>query len=71
MNNSEYLLFVYYISSIPVTDLIFSSEKTAAEVKKIQDIKKELTKLDSELASDVALLRKQIELASVNYMETQ
>lgn len=54
-----------------VTDLIFSSEKTAAEVKKIQDIKKELTKLDSELASDVALLRKQIELASVNYMETQ
>lgn len=49
----------------------FSSEKTAAEVKKIQDIKKELTKLDSELASDVALLRKQIELASVNYMETQ
>lgn len=55
----------------PVTDLIFSSEKTAAEVKKIQDIKKELTKLDSELASDVALLRKQIEMASVNYMETQ
>lgn len=45
-----------------------SSERTAAEVKKLQEIKWELNKLESELAADVSVLRKQIEDASVKYM---
>uniref|UniRef100_A0A0K8TSW2 RAB6-interacting golgin n=1 Tax=Tabanus bromius TaxID=304241 RepID=A0A0K8TSW2_TABBR len=47
------------------------SEKTAMEVKKIQEIKSELSKLDSDLAADVAILRKQIELASLQYSHVQ
>lgn len=51
--------------------LHFSSEKTAAEAKKLHEIKQELDKLDSELASDVAILRKQIELATIQYSSVQ
>lgn len=51
--------------------IFFSSERTAAEAKKLQDIKIELQKLDSELAADVAILRKQIEMASIDYMQSQ
>lgn len=40
-------------------------------MKKLQDIKKELTKLDTELAADVAILRKQIESASFQFMQVQ
>ncbi|CAO1361467.1 unnamed protein product [Diamesa serratosioi] len=43
------------------------SEKTQAETKKLQEIKYELDKLDSELAADVAILRKQIETASFQF----
>ncbi|KAL5291545.1 GORAB family protein [Megaselia abdita] len=43
------------------------TQKTAAEWKKMEEIKFELSKLDSELASDVAILRKQIDLACINY----
>ncbi|CAO1325609.1 unnamed protein product [Diamesa hyperborea] len=43
------------------------SEKTQAETKKLQEIKYELDKLDSELAADVAILRKQIETASLQF----
>jgi len=40
-------------------------------VKKLQDIKVELTKLDTELANDVAILRKQIDSASLQFMQMQ
>lgn len=50
---------------------IFSSERTAAEAKKLQEIRKELHKLESELAADVSVLRKQIEDASVKYMNAE
>ncbi|XP_055911732.1 RAB6-interacting golgin [Eupeodes corollae] len=43
------------------------SQKTAAEAKKIEEIKSELSKLDNELATDVALLRKQIDAACIQY----
>ncbi|XP_055843114.1 RAB6-interacting golgin [Episyrphus balteatus] len=43
------------------------SQKTAAEAKKIEEIKIELSKLDNELATDVALLRKQIDSACIQY----
>lgn len=43
------------------------SQKTAAETKKIEEIKIELAKLDNELANDVALLRKQIDSACIQY----
>ncbi|XP_055376763.1 RAB6-interacting golgin [Condylostylus longicornis] len=43
------------------------SQKTAAEAKKIEEIKNELAKLDQDLAADVAILRKQIETACINY----
>lgn len=49
----------------------FSSERTAAEAKKLQEIKRELNKLESELAADVSVLRKQIEDASVKYMNAE
>ncbi|XP_037045324.1 uncharacterized protein LOC119080855 [Bradysia coprophila] len=47
------------------------SERTAAEAKKLQEIRKELQKLESELAADVSVLRKQIEDASVKYMNAE
>lgn len=50
---------------------LFSSEKTAAEAKKILEIKTELSKLDSELAADVAILRKEIEAASLEFLDVQ
>lgn len=43
------------------------SQKTAAETKKIEEIRIELSKLDNELATDVALLRKQIDSACIHY----
>uniref|UniRef100_A0A6B2EKZ7 RAB6-interacting golgin n=1 Tax=Phlebotomus kandelakii TaxID=1109342 RepID=A0A6B2EKZ7_9DIPT len=47
------------------------SERTAAETKKLKEVKQELSKLDAELASDIAILRKQIESAAVQYANTQ
>ncbi|XP_049542881.1 RAB6-interacting golgin [Anopheles darlingi] len=47
------------------------AQKTAAEATKIQEIKTELNKLDSELASDVAILRKQIDAASVHFTNVE
>lgn len=47
------------------------SERTAAEAKKIAEVKEELNKLDAELASDVAILRKEIEAATIQYAHTQ
>lgn len=47
------------------------TEKTAAEVKKIEEIKIELSKLDEDLAADVAILRKQIDLACIQYSNIQ
>ncbi|XP_055609044.1 RAB6-interacting golgin [Uranotaenia lowii] len=47
------------------------AQKTAAEANKIQEIKSELEKLDSELASDVAILRKQIDAASLHFSNVE
>uniref|UniRef100_A0A182SEP2 RAB6-interacting golgin n=1 Tax=Anopheles maculatus TaxID=74869 RepID=A0A182SEP2_9DIPT len=47
------------------------AQKTAAEASKIQEIKSELSKLDSELASDVAILRKQIDAASMHFSNVE
>lgn len=60
---SELILILFSLSQ----NLNFSSEKTQAETKKLQEIKYELDKLDSELAADVAILRKQIETASLQF----
>lgn len=47
------------------------TQKTAAEVNKLQEIKTELSKLDSELANDVAILRKQIDNASLHFSNVE
>ncbi|XP_053687928.1 RAB6-interacting golgin [Sabethes cyaneus] len=47
------------------------AQKTAAEATKLQEIKAELGKLDSELASDVAILRKQIDAASLHFSNVE
>lgn len=47
------------------------AQKTAAEVSKLQEIKVELGKLDSELATDVAILRKQIDAASLHFANVE
>lgn len=47
------------------------AQKTAAEVNKLQEIKGELGKLDSELATDVAILRKQIDAASLHFSNVE
>uniref|UniRef100_A0A1Q3F2N0 RAB6-interacting golgin n=1 Tax=Culex tarsalis TaxID=7177 RepID=A0A1Q3F2N0_CULTA len=47
------------------------AQKTAAEANKLQDIKAELAKLDSDLASDVAILRKQIDAASLHFSNVE
>ncbi|GAB0096214.1 RAB6-interacting golgin [Sergentomyia squamirostris] len=47
------------------------SERTAAEAKKLHEVRQELKKLDAELAGDVAILRKQIESATIQYANTQ
>lgn len=51
--------------------LLCSSERTAAEAKKLNDIKVELAKLETNLATDVSILRKQIDAASLRYMKAQ
>lgn len=47
------------------------AQKTAAEANKLQEIKSELAKLDSDLASDVAILRKQIDAASLHFSNVE
>ncbi|XP_055532780.1 RAB6-interacting golgin [Wyeomyia smithii] len=47
------------------------TQKTAAEASKLEEIKAELGKLDSELASDVAILRKQIDAASLHFANVE
>lgn len=43
------------------------TQKTAAESRKIEEIRHELSKLESDLAVDVALLRKQIDAACIHF----
>lgn len=43
------------------------AEKTQAEAKKLGEIKTALDQLDSELSNDVAILRKQIETATLHF----
>ncbi|CRL00277.1 CLUMA_CG013550, isoform A [Clunio marinus] len=47
------------------------TEKTKAEAKKLNEIKVALDQLDSELATDVLILRKQIETATLHFNNTE
>lgn len=47
------------------------SQKTAAETRKLDEVRDELAKLDTELAADVSILRKQIELATIRFNNVQ
>lgn len=42
-------------------------EKTQAEAKKLEEIKVELEAIDSEVSHDISILRKQIEIATLNF----
>lgn len=47
------------------------TKKTHAEAQRLNQIEEELKKLDMQLSCDVAILRNQIELASLDFMEAQ
>ncbi|XP_067642561.1 RAB6-interacting golgin [Eurosta solidaginis] len=47
------------------------SQKTAAEARKISEIKQELAKLDNDLALDVSMLRKQIDNACILFSQVE
>ncbi|XP_011180783.2 RAB6-interacting golgin [Zeugodacus cucurbitae] len=47
------------------------SQKTAAETRKIAEIKEELAKLDNDLALDVSILRKQIDNACIYFSQVE
>lgn len=47
------------------------SQKTAAETRKIAEIKVELAKLDNDLALDVSILRKQIDNACIYFSQVE
>ncbi|EDV51971.1 RAB6-interacting golgin [Drosophila erecta] len=47
------------------------TQKTAAESRKIEEIRHELSKLESDLAVDVALLRKQIDNACIHFANVE
>uniref|UniRef100_W8BJW4 RAB6-interacting golgin n=1 Tax=Ceratitis capitata TaxID=7213 RepID=W8BJW4_CERCA len=47
------------------------SQKTAAEARKIAEIKHELAKLDNDLALDVSILRKQIDNACIYFSQIE
>ncbi|XP_039964394.1 RAB6-interacting golgin [Bactrocera tryoni] len=47
------------------------SQKTAAEARKISEIKEELAKLDNDLALDVSILRKQIDNACIYFSQVE
>lgn len=47
------------------------TKQTAEEAQRLNDIQGEFKKLDDELSNDVNILRRQIDGASVEYMEAQ
>ncbi|XP_017059032.1 RAB6-interacting golgin [Drosophila ficusphila] len=47
------------------------TQKTAAESRKIEEIRHELSKLESDLAVDVAMLRKQIDNACIHFSNVE
>ncbi|EDW33449.1 GL15484 [Drosophila persimilis] len=47
------------------------TQKTAAESRKIEEIRHELSKLESDLAVDVAMLRKQIDNACIHFANVE
>lgn len=47
------------------------TKRTQEEAQRLNEIQNEFKKLDATLSSDVKILRKQIDLASVDYMEAQ
>lgn len=51
--------------------LFYSFEQSIAEATKIAKIRDELDKLDQELATDVEILRKEIEAVTLQYKNTQ
>lgn len=55
---------------VPVA-FCFSFEQSIAEATKIAKIREELDKLDLELATDVEILRKEIESVTLQYTATK
>lgn len=49
----------------------FRFEQSIAEATKIAKIREELDKLDQELATDVEILRKEIEAVTLQYTNTR
>lgn len=47
------------------------AKQTAEEAQRLNDIQREFKKLDNELSNDVNILRRQIDVACLEYMETQ
>lgn len=47
------------------------TKRTQEEAQRLNEIQVELKKLDATLSNDVKILRKQIDIASVDYMEAQ
>lgn len=47
------------------------TRRTQEEARRLNEIQAELKKLDATLSTDVKILRKQIDVASVEYMEAQ
>lgn len=47
------------------------TKRTQEEAQRLNEIQIELKKLDATLSNDVKILRKQIDIASVDYMEAQ
>lgn len=51
--------------------VIFRTKRTHEEARRLGQIEEELKKLDVKLSNDVSILRNQIELASLEFMESQ
>lgn len=51
--------------------VIFRTKRTHEEARRLGQIEEELKKLDVKLSNDVSILRNQIEVASLDFMESQ
>lgn len=51
--------------------LAVKTKQTQEETQRLNEVREEFKKLDALLSNDVKILRKQIELASLDYMEAQ
>lgn len=51
--------------------VLFRTKQTEEEARRLKEIQNEFKKLDALLSNDVSILRHQIEIASVDFMEAQ